>query len=439
MNVTDETVLAMFLEHIGKEGDSRLIQKDLKGKLDDFFKDVLMYVRMPVPTFSNMISTADLGKLMFDLREGTLAYIESHRAMLTNRASELKGYKLVSDRHEANVAYKRMCSFGSDNKSVKITNLAQDLRDAAIGGKVTIIGGTKGIKHVTVNEVLHEVYIRWAFEDVLQTMSASDVRSGPLCKWHRLESWEKQLTRSIQVTESCIILDVSDEFEPYPWMQGLLSFNLKVLSDAPGVDTDRRILRMTFFAELAWQILLKSGILDKKRGIVNTSSSSITIDDRPPSHSSSSLAKQHTGSDDNKREILEIGSKVIITDISEKYSDLALTNGMQGRIIERIEPDHFSVSFTNLSEPQIVHVSYLKKETKVQRESHVCICGKSGHLLCSRCGMVWYCSVKCQKQDYSRHSQFCKIMASEDGFLSLFRSKFSKISVDEDTSDEETC
>ena len=32
--------------------------------------------------------------------------------------------------------------------------------------------------------------------------------------------------------------------------------------------------------------------------------------------------------------------------------------------------------------------------------------------LCSRCKMVWYCSVACQKRNYARHKRICRDIAT---------------------------
>ena len=97
-----------------------------------------------------------------------------------------------------------------------------------------------------VNPFLHQAYVRWLIQDVAPTLNAADARKGSLGKWHRLDSWEKQLTKAIVATPVRIRIDVSNDFELFPWIEGLLSVDLKVLSDAPGVDTDRRILRLAF-------------------------------------------------------------------------------------------------------------------------------------------------------------------------------------------------
>jgi hypothetical protein len=71
-------------------------------------------------------------------------------------------------------------------------------------------------------------------------------------------------------TSDRFILDVSDGFDLTPWIEGLASFDLSVLSDAPGVDTDRRIVRLAFFAELAWKFTLHFLAWDEKLALKRT-------------------------------------------------------------------------------------------------------------------------------------------------------------------------
>jgi len=218
-----------------------LVQEKLKEKITGVFSFQNTYMSVPVPmsTLLKMSTAADLGMLMCNLRKGTLAFIEQHQSMLTNIVSDMKGYKLKSNRREA-ATMMRMVMCGNmcdDNKSMKCANLREELSHAAMCGEVNVVGRT-GIKNVKVNPFLHQVYVDWLIEDVLPTLSTSDARKGSLGKWHRLENWEKQLTKSIQtITPVRIMLDVADDFELAPWLEGLLSVDLDVLSDAPGVDT----------------------------------------------------------------------------------------------------------------------------------------------------------------------------------------------------------
>ncbi len=43
--------------------------------------------------------------------------------------------------------------------------------------------------------------------------------------------------------------------------------------------------------------------------------------------------------------------------------------------------------------------------------AQVCICGKPGDKKCGGCKMKWYCSYECQGADYSKHQEWCEMMA----------------------------
>jgi hypothetical protein len=115
-------------------------------------------------------------------------------------------------------------------------------------------------------------------------------------------------------------------------------------------------------------------------------------------------------------------------------------NGMEGQIAEIVDTQQCSILFTNLTLPQIIHTSNLTRTTRVSRELHKCLCGQNGDLFCTRCNMMWYCSAKCQADDYDRHKIGCKAMVSEFGLLSLRTKNISKkngFEQEEDSNDEE--
>ena len=87
-------VLAMYLDYIGKAGDSKLIQENLKAKLQGIMM-ITSYGRVPSKVLNMFRSAEGLGNLMHQLKTGTLALIEEHQAMLTNfiiscRATSMK-------------------------------------------------------------------------------------------------------------------------------------------------------------------------------------------------------------------------------------------------------------------------------------------------------------------------------------------------------------
>ena len=408
-------VLAMYLDYIGKAGDSKLIQENLKATL----QGITSYGPFPSNVLNRLRSAEGLGNLMLQLRTGTLAFIEEHQAMLTNFVADMKDYKLQSNRYEASTLMQMLVCGKDDNKSMKCIQFGDELSRAAMCGEVDIFS-RKGIKTVKVNPILHQAYVRWLIQYVAPTLDAADARKGSLGKWHRLDSWEKQLTKSIVATPLRISIDVSNDFELFPWIEGLLSVDLKVLSDAPGVDTDRRILRLAFFAELALQATISSGVIDKKRKSTDSSLAPSDIDS-----SKSTPDALHRVTSDNlgsttqcQGYLFKEGDKVVVLKLDEKGQG-PVTNGMQGLIVKQTDPNHYSVSFTNLIEPQILNGSNLKKVKKVSKESHHCACGKTGTFLCSRCNMMWYCSVECQKKEHEDHKIGCKAMASHFGVHDL--------------------
>jgi len=425
-------VLAMLIDFVGKDGDSGLVLQVLKAKISEIFHPqnmggFLLPIPSPMSKLMKMDTAADLGALMFNLREGTLASIESRQGILANIISEMKGFKLKSDRNDPGTILKMVMCGKDDNKSVKCTALEEELRFAAMYGEVAVIG--KRYRKVKVDESFHRVYISWLIQDVLPTLSSSDARKGSLGKWHRLTSWEKQLTASIQATPVRITLDVSDDFDLTPWLEGLVSLDLPTLSDAPGVDTDRRILRLAFFTELAWQLSLSSGAWDRKRQASMA----------PPSLKEVETTGDAANADmfghvKNEQDCFKKRSKVIVARLEEKEHQI-LCNGMEGRILSQVGPDHYSVSLTNLSEPQIVHASNLQHATKVVREEHECICGQPGEVFCGRCNMQWYCSVDCQTADYERHKLGCKAMVSKFGMLEVIRN-VDNMKVDDASSED---
>lgn len=428
-------VLAMLLDFVGKDGDSGLVCQKLKAKISEIFhpQNMAGFV-LPIPAswskLMDMDTATDLGTLMFNLREGTLAFIESHQGMLAGIVSEMKGSKMMSNRNEPGTILTMIMCGKDDNKSMKCTTLQEELKSAAMGGEVTVFG--KGFKKVEVNEFMHRSYVNWLIQDVLPTLSPSDARKGSLGEWHRLTYWEKQLTESIQAKPVRLMLDVSDDFDLTPWLEGLVSLDLSVLSDAPGVDTDRRILRLAFFAELAWQFSLKSGAWDRKQQASLASSSE--ADD------SSTAVGDALNTDmpdlvKSEQDCFKKNSKVVVIGLEEKEHSL-VCNGMEGRILSQVDSDHYSVSFTNLTQPKTIQAFNLQRVAKVVREEHHCFCGQSGDFLCSRCNMTWYCSAECQTADYGRHKLGCKAMVSKFGFNEVIR-QVDKMKAD-DASQEES-
>lgn len=409
---TDANVLAMFLEHIGKDGDSILIQKRLKERIDDAESNLLF-----PPTsfrFTDKITIKNLGNLMFNMRKGVLAFIEVRVSLISNVAGDLKGCKLNPNNPKSPLKSMLDLGTGGDSKSINYSNLADEIYREADCGEVNIVGGgANGTKRIEVNLFLHRIYIHWLFDDVRKTLSISDARKGSLGKWHSLGNWEIELTSLIKLANHRLILDVSDDFEPFLWLDGLSTFNLDILSDTPGVDADRRILRIAFFAELAWNFVVRN--MDKKRGHSNSPSVCTSAGDR----NLTNIANDSEGVRETRK--FKKGCKVIVLDIRRKQDKgkSAVRNGMRGLVVQQKDHDHYAVSFTNLNEPQTLHASNLAEVRKVKRAIHFCICGERGDFLCSRCGMMWYCGAICQEEHSSQHRLSCKALSPEYNIMDL--------------------
>ena len=230
-----------------------------------------------------------------------------------------------------------------------------------------------------------------------------------------------QLTKSIEATNTRIILDVSDDFDLTTWLEGFVSFDSSILSDTPGVDTDRRILRLAFFAALAWEYSLKSGAWEKRESRIPTSANEAS-----ERISASADDPQERAVDEATDQKFRKGSKVVIVGL--KCEELrGLKNGMTGKVLNRIDKDTYSVSFRNLAHPLAVHRRNIKRITKANREDHQCQkCEKTADFFCRRCSIAWYCSPECQKTDYENHKKICKLFASEHPFFDMIQQERGK-------------
>ena len=443
-------LVAMLVNYVGKEEDHLLVFEGLKAKCLKAFDYInnLGGINLPLPSpllkMLNMDSAEDYTHLMFNLRKGTLAFIENHQSMLRNIVKELKGSTLKSNRREPNTV-RRMLLIGKDDaKSLKCSSLREELFYAARGGEVVVV--KHGRKKVEVDPLFHNSYIEWLFQDVLHTLEKSDAKEGSLGEWHRLSSWEKHLTKSMEVSDARITLDVSNDFDLTTWLEGFVSFNLADLSDAPGVDTDRRILRLAFFAELAWRYSLNSGAWDRKRqenesvSLASTENDAFddgnlkSADESPASSAMTTTASTSTSLTENEEtdsRPFRTGTRVIVIGLEEGTSP-RVQNGMEGKVLDQDAQDRYVVEFRNLANPQILCRSNLKRAHKPSPEEHKCEkCDNCAKSFCSRCSMAWYCSAKCQKEDYPYHKRVCKLFASNCPMQEYLEQAMSEASVSE--------
>jgi hypothetical protein len=395
---------------------------------------------LPIRDNSRMDTVSDYGNLMYNLRKGTLAFIESQQMMLKRTVSNMKGAKMKSNRHEASTMYRMLMCGSDDNKSIQCSKLEEELVNACMGGEVTVLE-PGNVKNIKCNVLMHRAYTQWLVKEVSSSLSPLDAKYGSLGKWHRLLSWEKQHTKAIEATPVRLTLDVTDDFDITPWVEGLISTDISTLNDAPGVDTDRRILRLAFFAELSlnYLIQIQSVALDERQIVAPSDEKGFEAEGTDSGTDSSPTTLPCDKIEKIQHAPLKKGANIIIVGLEEKEYAL-VRNGMEGQIAEIVDTQQCSILFTNLTLPQIIHTSNLTRTTRVSRELHKCLCGQNGDLFCTRCNMMWYCSAKCQADDYDRHKIGCKAMVSEFGLLSLRTKNISKkngFEQEEDSNDEE--
>ena len=411
-DASSSLVLALLLDFIGKDNDSYLIQHALKALVCDTFNSFNMGIILPIQDFSRMETASDYGNLMYSLRKGTLAFIEERQMLLKMTISNMKGSKMKSNRNEASTIFQMLMCGRDDNKSIQCSKLEKELVQSCMGGEVTVYHQSGNGKKIEFSQIMHHAYTQWLVKDVCSSLSPLDARKGSLGKWHRLLSWEKQLTKAIEASSVRLTLDVTDDFDIIHWVEGLISADISTLIDAPGVDTDRRILRLAFFAELLLEYLTVDHLTasSDEKGVESEGTDSGT------DNSMTTLTCDQN--EKIQQAPMKKGANVTIVGLEEKEHALVM-NGMEGQIVEIIDTEQYSILFTNLTSPQVIHTSNLTRAARVPRELHKCLCGQNGDLFCDRCNMMWYCSAKCQSDDYDRHKIACKAMVSKFGLLSL--------------------
>jgi hypothetical protein len=383
---------AMIVDFIGKEDDSKLLFNALKTRLQRLFGGLPF---LPPTTLCGMDTADEVIQLLFNARMGTLAYIESQQAILKSVLPRLRNFKIKSD----NRASLWVLSGLDGSKSRKRESMKHELISAAMDGHVDV-AGAEGYKEVEVNPLLHRAYVEWLMEDVLPTSKPSDAEEGTLGEWHLIQDWERQLISSINVTPALVMLDIADSFIVESWLHGFTSFDLSALEAVPGLDVDRRIARFAFFAVLACEAAITTGI----------DSDSPDDFDTPSSSAESPVASL---------QLWKEGAKVVVVNLDK--AEKTVCNGMEGRVVCSTEPGRYKVSFSNLEHAIQVAASNLQATRKVEREQHFCLCGNNGTLLCGRCSRKWYCSESCQASDFKTHKAVCKALVSKNPMMELMK------------------
>ena len=426
---------AIFIEHIGKFGDCRLVFKHLKQKIASSTPHLSHFgIQLPDPLRSmfEMNTVDSLMTLMVKLRRGTIAHLRSQQSLLRSFMKNQESIKIgTGDPSRAVV----MRMHGRDgNKSMTLQSIADELIHAGMYGEATILG-QDGVEKVKFDEILHRAYVGWLVDDVLPTLDQLDAKTGSLGEWHRVLAWESQLTASVIVTPRALMLDVSDDYSIDSWLGGLVSLDISKLEDIPGVDTDRRILRLILYTEKAFKAVVEG--MDERPHQENESPDNGDV--------STTDVTQHQPEEIPASRAIEAaayfreGTKVVVVDIDEKGQEgVSVCNGMQGRVHSVLEDGKYLVSFSNLECQQVVLGANLKRVENVEHEDHLClVCSRDAQFLCSRCNLSWYCSASCQRGDYKKHRAYCKYMAPQNPFLDSML-KESEQPIFPDDSEEES-
>ena len=411
-------VLGMVYDFIGKDVDSKLLLWNFRRHFRSICEQ--SYLPFVHPAQRNpMESVSEITQLMSAARRGLLAYVESKQALLLNVVRRTKGVTIVSDRHDMSTVLRNtmggtLLNPLADNKSIRRAVLLKELTSEGRCGVIDVIRGGR-VKEVKIDIFLYNAYVTWIIQDVLDTLDKADAKDGrSLREWNIMQEWEIQLTSRVDVGPERIFVDISDEYCIDSWLEGLVSMDLETLETIPGVNTDRRIIRLVFFAMLAFDRMLRIGAYDKQREDMVEKAEETT--------------NASTAETIPQPEIWKVGTKVVLVNMGDGCTGKSsLTNGMVGKVVGPSEDlhQHYRVSFSNLFEAQDVHVSNIKvASSKPKREVHTCICGQKATKICSRCNAVWYCSKTCQVDDYKkRHKMVCKVITSDDPFQLFFSRK----------------
>jgi hypothetical protein len=256
-------VVCTVYDFLGKKGDGRLLQTlQTKVSRNDLYA-------------TN--TAAAVSDFMSEVRKGTLAHIEFQQLLLKSVIHNSKDFFQSRQRHDPSTVAKMLMVCGGDadgssSISISAMKLQEELIDAGVGGEVY----TSTVKRVAIDETLHNAYVNWLVHSVIPTLDLSDAkRKGNLMKWYRVPSWEQHLISAIVNTleGDRIVLAVDDlnngEDDDRGWLEsclyGFTSMDLSILSDSPGINVDRRIVRLAFFAQLVWNESLRCGAWDKLR------------------------------------------------------------------------------------------------------------------------------------------------------------------------------
>ena len=312
---------------------------------------------------------------------------------------------------------------GENSKTLRRVTLQEELMRTADCGCVNVMTRTTpGFKKVEVNILLHNSYVTWLFDNVYPSLESSDAsESANMRQWHRVLDWEIHLTSRMRMAGERVILDVHDGFSLNEWIEGFASFDLDVLSCCPGVDADRRILRLIAFAELAFKATIEAidaaqqtSAHSEGQAVPLASVSNAELRNFEGNTEADMHASQTCKS---TVETYEVGEKVIVR--TTDNADSALYTGMEGRVAGIEGGEEYKVRFANLADDYIINGdNLLPAQGRVPREQKACkICGSVEHLSrCQRCHLVWYCSTECQKSDWKTHKEACKLFSSKASF-----------------------
>jgi hypothetical protein len=283
-----------------------------------------------------------------------------------------------------------MMQGGENCKTMRRVTIQEELMRTADGGYVHVMTRTApAFKRVNVNVLLHNSYVNWLFDNVYPTLESTDAsESANMRQWHRLLDWEVQLTSRMRMAGERVILDVHDGFSLNEWIEGFASFDLDVLSCCPGADADRRILRFTAFAELAYHAAIEAIDTDQRSPTQSEDQAvplaSLSNADLRRFQGTTEAAEQGASqSGKSTIETYDIGNKVIVR--NSEHADSTLCAGMEGRVTAVEGDETYEVRFhQNLADDHTIQGDNLRPAgARVPRGQKACVCGSIERL--SRC------------------------------------------------------
>jgi hypothetical protein len=358
------------IDFIGKENDVQLTL-ELKSQLGSGeIAGFMMFQNLfAINSVQNMTRTFRMARM------GTIAHLRSQQSLIRNwfmnrmpTTITIPSQPTPSDLHMRQ----------STPKSLSRNHIIRELIHAGMGGYNCIFDSFNGesFQKVEFDEISHRAYVNWLIVKALSTAKRSDLK-GSLTAWHQLSEWEKHLTSIIRVTDLHVAFEVADDFDMLPLVQGFQSCNdWDALTTCPGIDTDRRIARYVFFAEWACDTLIREAPAESSAAAAATGSAALTA----PLHPATAAGDQRSGTD---------GTALAADAPFDQPAAISTPAALSSAQVDAPPP---------------------------ARAARACnLCGETAAKLCSRCGLVLYCSRRCQVDDWPAHRLRCELMSTVRG------------------------